>query len=61
PPPPPPAIRGIISGALLAVLALTAAPPAAAQTAGTVTIAVTADSGDRDPVAPGLQVDEDDF
>ncbi|MDD9850564.1 MAG: autotransporter outer membrane beta-barrel domain-containing protein, partial [Gammaproteobacteria bacterium] len=60
PPPPPPAIRGIISGALLAVLTLTAAPPAEAQTVRTYTFTATNDAGDRDPVAPGLQVDEGD-
>ena len=36
------------------------APPAAAQTAGTLTIAAVNDNGDRDATAPGLQVDEGD-
>ncbi|MDD9850266.1 MAG: hypothetical protein OXU94_00620, partial [Gammaproteobacteria bacterium] len=54
PPPPPPAIRGIISGALLAVLTLATAPNAGAQT---LTLSAT---GDRDPGTPGIQVDEGD-
>ncbi|MDD9884893.1 MAG: autotransporter outer membrane beta-barrel domain-containing protein, partial [Gammaproteobacteria bacterium] len=53
----------IISGALLAGLAaltLAAAPTADAQTAHTYTFTATGDNGDRDPVEPGLQVDEGD-
>ena len=34
---------------------------AAAQTAGTVTLSVTGNNGDRDPMTPGLQVDEGDI
>ncbi len=34
--------------------------PAASNPAGTITLAATGNNGDRDPVAPGLQVDEGD-
>ncbi|MDD9851289.1 MAG: autotransporter outer membrane beta-barrel domain-containing protein, partial [Gammaproteobacteria bacterium] len=58
-PPPPPALRGIISGALLAALAAVflLAAPVHAQT---LSLTATGSNGDRDPAAPGLQVDEGD-
>ena len=59
--PPPPALRALISGILLAAGILAAAPPATAQNAYTYTLTATADNGDRDPTAPGLQVDEGDI
>ncbi|MDD9870392.1 MAG: hypothetical protein OXU41_02515, partial [Gammaproteobacteria bacterium] len=61
--PPPPAIpglRGLVSVLALAAIFLIAAPPAEAQTAGTLTIAATGSGGDRDSTATGLQVDEGD-
>ncbi|MDD9856028.1 MAG: autotransporter outer membrane beta-barrel domain-containing protein [Gammaproteobacteria bacterium] len=58
--PPPPALRGLISGIFFAAIFLLAAPPAEAQTVHTYTFTATGSGGDRDPVAPGLQVDEGD-
>ncbi|MDD9884025.1 MAG: hypothetical protein OXU62_05705, partial [Gammaproteobacteria bacterium] len=59
-PPPPPAIRGIISGALLAAtaaLTLTAAPPADAQTARTYTFTASVNGG---PACTDCRADEGD-
>ena len=60
PPPQFRGFRGLVSVLALAAIFLIAAPPAEAQTAGTVTFSATGSGGDRDPTAAGLQVDEGD-
>ena len=60
PPPAIPGLRGLVSVLALAAIFLIAAPPAEAQTAGTITFSATGSGGDRDPATAGLQVDEGD-